>query len=177
MEPRVEAGGGFTVLDGVAVIIGSAVALVHIRSAVPQFDGAGDWAWACALFTWLSVTSAGPFLYLVRRFFSKPEGYPRLGDRLWALAGSPWWLAAIVRSGESEGVAATGRLDPAYVGCLSIGLAASAMVTVVVLAARYLLGDPARLKPSPSVSWTDRIGLFLSVAWPIQCGVGLMVMG
>ena len=46
MEPRVEAGGGFTVLDGVAVIIGSAVALVHIRSAVPQFDGAGDWAWS-----------------------------------------------------------------------------------------------------------------------------------
>jgi hypothetical protein len=177
MADRAEAGEGFTVLDGVALVMGSAVASVHIRTAVPEFDGPGDWAWAWCLFAWLSLTSAGPFVFLVRRFFTRPGGYPRLGDRLWALTGSPWLLAALVRTGEPSGDASNGRLDPAYVGCLTIGLALAAMVAMPVLAARYLLVGPSRPKVPEPTTWTDRIGLFLTVAWPIQCGVGLVVMG
>jgi hypothetical protein len=176
MTDRAEAGDGFTVLDGVALVTGAAVASVHIRSAVPEFDGPGDWAWAWCLFAWLSLTSAGPFVFLVRRFFTRPSGYPRLGDRLWAMSGGPWLLAAIVRTGEPAGEALSGQLDPAYVGCLSVGLCLSVMVGVPVLAARYLLGDPSRPKVRMTTNWTDQLGLFLTVAWPLQCGVGLVVM-
>jgi hypothetical protein len=178
MTDRAEAGGGFTVLDGVALVTGSAVASVHLRTAVPEFQGPGDWVWACCLFSWLSLTSAGPYVFLVRRFFTRPVGYPRLGDKLWGMAGLPWLLAALVRTGEaSTEPVAEQRLDPAYVGCLGIGLALWSMVALTVLAARYLVGDPARSKPPWPSTWTDRIGLFLAVAWPIQCGVGLVVMG
>ena len=100
MEDRAEAGGGFTVLDGVALVTGAAVALVHLRSSVTEFNDPSDWVWGCGLFTWLSVTSAGPFVYAVRRFFTRPPGYPRLGDQLWALAGTPWFMAALVKTGE-----------------------------------------------------------------------------
>jgi hypothetical protein len=177
MSERAETGGGFTVLDGVALVTGSAVALVHVRLTVPEAAGLGDWAWAWCLFTWLSITSAGPFVFLVRRFFTRPSGYPKLGDRLWGLAGLPWLLAAMVRSGEPSGLVADGRLDPVYVGCLGIGLAFSTIVGLPPLASRFLLGDPARSRTSTPTSWTDRIGLFLTVAWPIQCAVGLVVMG
>ncbi len=170
-------GGGFTVLDGVALVAGAAVASVHIRSAVPQFDGLGDWAWAWCLFAWLSLTAAGPYVFLVRRFFTRPAGYPRLGDRLWAISGLPWLLAAMVRTFEPPSDVVAGRLDPAYIGCLSIGLTLVAMVAVPVLAAKFLLVNPSKPKvPEPS-PWTHRLGLALTVAWPIQCGVGLIVMG
>lgn len=177
MAERAEAGSGFTVLDGVAVVTGSAVASVHFRSAFLEFEGLGEWAWACCLFTWLALTLTGPYVFLVRRFFTRPFGYPRLGDKLWGLAGLPWLLAAMVRTGEASAEPVAERLDPAYVGCLGIGLALWSMVAVTVLMARYLLGDPARPRTPSATTWTDRIGLFLTVAWPIQCGVGLVVMG
>ena len=176
MADRDEAGGGFTVLDGAALVTGAAVASVHIRSAVPEFDGPGDWAWAWCLFTWLSLTSAGPFVFLVRRFFTRPSGYPGLGDRLWAISGAPWLLAAAVKTGEPAGEVLAGQVDPAYVYCLSMGLCLVTMVDIPVLAARYLLGDPSRPKAHGPSTWTDRLGFFLAIAWPIQCGVGLVVM-
>ena len=176
MTDRVDQGNGFTVLDGLALVTGSAVASVHVRSAVDGFDELSDWIFAWCLFTWLSTTSAGPFLFLVRRFFSRPAHYPRLGDRLWALAGLPWLLAALVRTGEPTGAASVGRLDPAYVGCLGIGLFLATLVGLPLLAARYLPIDPRRLELRPPATWTERIGLFLTVAWPIQCAVGLVVV-
>lgn len=177
MTDRADPGGGFTVLDGVALVTGAAVASVHLRSAVNGFDDLMDFAWASALFTWLSLTAAGPFVFLVRRFFTRPAGYPRLGDRLWALSGFPWLIAAAVKTGEpaSEGLA--GRVDPAYVGCLGIGLTIVALVAVPVLASRFLLGDPSRPRVPEPTPWTHRFGLALTVAWPLQCGMGLVVMG
>jgi hypothetical protein len=172
---RAEAAGGFTVLDGVALVTGSAVASVHVRVAFSEFSTAGDWVWAWCLFTWLTLTSAGPYVYLVRRFFTRPAGYPRLGDHLWALAGLPWLMAAMVRSGEPPGDAVTGQLDPAYVGCLSLGLVASTLVGLPWLAARSLLVDPSRPRPR-ATTWTDRIGVALTVAWPVECAVGLVLM-
>lgn len=178
MAERADSGGGFTVLDGAALVTGAAVALVHLRSAVPEFDDVLDWTWASCLFSWLCLTSAGPFVYVARRFFSRPSGYPRLGDRLWALSGLPWVLAALVKTGEPASEAPAGRIDPAYVGCLGIGLALVAMVAVPVLAAKFLLVDPSRPEvPAGPSPWTHRLGLLLAVAWPIQCGVGLVVMG
>jgi hypothetical protein len=177
MEERAEAGDGFTVLDGVALVTGAAVALVHLRSSVTEFNDLSDWVWGCGLFSWLSVTSAGPFVYAVRRFFTRPAGYPRLGDQLWALAGTPWFLAALVKTGEAPTEEMAGRLDPAYVGILGLGIFLVTIVAVPVIAAKYLLVDPDRPKVPEPTPWTNRLGLMLTVAWPIQCGVGLVVMG
>jgi hypothetical protein len=48
---------------------------------------------------------------------------------------------------------------------------------VPVIAAKYVLVDPAGPKVPEPTPWTNRLGLMLTVAWPIQCGVGLVVMG
>ncbi len=178
MADRGEARGGFTVLDGAALVTGAAVASVHIKAAVPELVSLMDWTWAFVLFSWLSTTAAGPFIYLVRRFGTRPGGYPRVGDRLWGLAGLPWIVAALVKTGETTRELAAGRLDPAYVGCLSIGLALVTTISVPILAAKYLLVDPnAPPRATGPTPWTNRLGLALTVAWPIQCGVGLIVMG
>ncbi len=176
MSDRAEARGGFTVLDGVALVMGAAVAAVHVKSAVPDPTGPGDWSWFSALFTWLWLTAAGPFLYLVRRFGTRPPGYPRLGDRLWALAGLPWCVAALIRTGDVGPEGLPGRLDAPYVACLTIGLALAMLIIVPTLAARYLLTAPDGPKPPEPAPWTHRLGLALTIAWPIQCGVGLVVM-
>jgi hypothetical protein len=172
-----DAGGGFSVLDGVALVTGAAVASVHVRSAVPRIGGPIVWFWAWCLFAWLALTSAGPYVFLVRRFFTKPEGYPRLGDRLWGLAGLPWLVAAMVATFDTTKKATWNQKGGAYVGSLTLGLALVALITVPVLAARFLVNDPTKPRiPEPS-PWTHRVGLFLAVAWPIQCGVGLVVVG
>src|SRR4051794_40855960 len=96
VEERIEAiGGGFTVLDGAALVVGAAVASVHIRSAVPA-DGLNGLGWAML---WMplagvALTAAGPFVFLVRRYGRRPIGYPAVGDRLWCLLGLPWLLTA-----------------------------------------------------------------------------------
>jgi hypothetical protein len=177
MADRVEAGGGFTVLDGVALVTGAAVASVHVRTAVPRIAGPIGWFWVWCLFSWLALTSGGPFLFLVRRFFTKPENYPRLGDRLWALAGLPWLVAAMVQTFESNSRVISAQQDTAYVGSLTLGLVLVAMISVPVLIVKYFWGDPKSPKPVEISPWTDRLGLFLAVAWPIQCGVGLVVVG
>ncbi len=176
MADRAEARGGFSVLDGVALVMGAAVAAVHVKSAVPDPTGPADWTWASGLFTWIWLTAAGPFLYLVRRFGTRPLDYPGIGDRLWALAGLPWCVASLVRTGEVVPEGAQGRLDADYVGCLSIGLALAMLVIVPTLAARFLLTHPDGPRSAEPTPWTNRLGLALTIAWPIQCGVGLVVM-
>ena len=178
MADRAEAGGGFTVLDGVALVTGAAVASVHIRSAVPEFDGPVDWAWAWCLFIWLSLTSAGPFVFLVRRFFTRPSGYPRLGDRLWAMAGLPWLLAAMVRTGEPPAEAVAGRARPGLRRLPEHRPGLSGRWWPCPCSRPGICWSTPLDRRSPSRStWTHRLGLFLTVAWPIQCGVGLVVMG
>ena len=176
MENKGEERKGFTLPDGAAAVTGAAVASVHLKLAVSEPVGLLDWSGVGVLFGWLSLVSAGPFVFLVRRFGTRPPGYPRVGDRLWALAGAPWIVAALIRTGEAGSDSPAVRLDPAYVGCLTIGLALMAMVTVPVLAARFLLTDPGSRPPAEPTPWTNRLGLALAVAWPIQCAVGLVVM-
>ncbi len=177
MADRVEAGGGFSVLDGLALVTGAAVASVHVRSVVPRVGGPVGWFWAWCLFSWLALTSAGPYLFLVRRFFTRPDGYPRLGDRLWALAGIPWLVAAMVQTFESSSKSSTSNQNIAYVGSLTLGLALVAMISVPSLAVRYLWDHPGKTRNLEPTPWTHRLGISLAVAWPIQCGVGLVVMG
>ena len=161
-------------LDIGAIVTGASFASVHVRLTLPDPRGLPERAWGAVLLAWLTVTSAGPFFYLVRRFRTVPKHfYPLMGDRLWGLWGCPRVVAAIVGSGQRSVADHAGRLDPAYVGSLGIGLFLATIIAVPILASRYLRGT----RHADSTNWTQWVGLTLTATWPLQCGVGLVVMG
>src|SRR5215212_8908748 len=124
MMERVEPGDGFTVLDGVALVMGAAVDSVHIRGVIRDDLNAFGWALVWFTFTWVALTATGPFLFLVRRFARRLSGYPKVGDGLWALLGIPWLMTAIVRSTTGEGVSEN---DEFFAAGLGVGLAIASL--------------------------------------------------
>src|SRR4051812_39350763 len=95
---RGESGGGFSVLDGASIVTGAAVASIHIRGVIRGDLAAPGWALIWGTFAGVSLTAAGPFLFLARRFLRRLPDYPGVGDALWALLGLPWLVAALIRS-------------------------------------------------------------------------------
>src|SRR4051794_23667601 len=93
---------GFTVLDGVSLVVAAAVASVHMRTPVQIASGAG-WGLVWIAFAGVGLWAAGSILYVVRRYGRRPEGYPRLGDRLWGVLGLPWVVSAPLRSSPGGG--------------------------------------------------------------------------
>src|SRR5262245_60336083 len=126
---RSDTGGGFSVLDGTALVMGSAIASIHtLRLMRSDLTGAG-WIMIWMTFTWVAITAAGPFLFLARRFARRLPDYPKIGDRLWALLGLPWLATAVVQS------AAPGtepRQDSLFATTLSAGLAIVCLITLGV---------------------------------------------
>ena len=164
---------GFNLLDGVALVIGSAVASVHLR-ALTDAKGGGEFALFWITFTGVALTSAGPFLYLARRFVRRTIGYPGVGDRLWAILGLPWGLT-VTLGGTVRG--ARSLPNDLYVATLGAGLAVASLVALGTVWKTWVMDPPEEAKKRPPSSWTDRIGLVLAVAWPLQCGFGLMLIG
>ncbi len=62
-----EPGAGFSVLDGVALVIGAAVASFHMRGVVRNELAAPGWALIWGSFLWVALTAAGPFVFVGRR--------------------------------------------------------------------------------------------------------------
>ena len=84
---RIDKGGGFSVLDGGALIVGAAIASIHVLG-VRRVDLSGPgWVMLGLTYCWVGLTAAGPFLYLGRRFIRHLPHYPKIGDQLWALWG------------------------------------------------------------------------------------------
>jgi hypothetical protein len=172
--------GGLTMLDAAAFVTGAAVASVHFRDFDEEIAGLGlpGWALLVPAFAWLALTAAGPFVFLVRRFSRRPDGYPGPYDWLWLGFGLPWVVAALVRSGLGGLPDGTGTL---YSGFLFVALAAA---TVPSLARLWLSlprieptagGGPVPPAPPKPESWTGRIGRAVAILWPLQFGLGLMV--
>ena len=86
---RIDTGSGFSVLDGVAMVMGSAIASIHtLRVMRGDLTGAG---WAMLWLTFAGVASRRPGRSSSWRGGS-PGGcadYPKIGDRLWAMLGFP----------------------------------------------------------------------------------------
>jgi hypothetical protein len=165
---------GFSLLDGVALVSGAAVASVHIRAVVPAalstFGAVAIWG----MFSWVALSAAGPFVFLVRRYVRRAPEYPRVGDSLWALIGMPWLVAAIARSAVAE-PAPRGN-DP--VGwALFIGLVGVSLVALGVVWSTWVTVPPEQAARTASRPWTNRLGLLLAVAWPLQCGLGMVILG
>lgn len=174
MTEHSDSGDGFTVLDGAASVMGAAVASVHIRSVIRDELTAFYWALMCCTFTWVAVTATGPFLFVVRRFARRLENYPKVGDRLWALLGLPWLLTAFLRSAPPPrpGV----PRDDLFAPILSVALAIVCLIAMAMVWTTWVMVPPERAQRTASSPWTNRVGLILSIAWPVQCGLGMVVV-
>lgn len=169
-EPAVS---GFSVLDGVALVAGAAVASVHLRGVMWHGPAGVGWVFVAGTFALVALTAAGPFVYVVRGRLRRWPGYPQVGDGLWALLGLPWLLTALVQStpggdAAQQAVVSTG---------LGLGLAAASAVALAVVWVTWVHVTPRQASGTFAPPWTNRMGLFLAVAWPLQCGAGMVVIG
>ncbi len=172
-EREFEAGVGFTLLDAVALVIGAAVGSVHLRGAAGAGLMKGGYVLFWLTFAGVALTSAGPFLYLGRRYVRRPSGYPLLGDRLWAILGLPWVLTSpLLTSSRGQG---PDGLD-LYTTGLVIGIGIASLLTLGNVWKHWVATapDPAPSEPE-HLPWTTRVGMVLSVAWPVQCGFGMVI--
>ena len=170
---RSDSGNEINVLDGIALVMGSAIASVHILRVMRSGLSPAGWVMVCLSFAWVALTAAGPFIYLARRYASRVPGYPRIGDRLWAVLGLPWLLTALIQSalpGEDP------RQNPLFSATLGIGLAVACLIALIIVWTTWVIVPPNEASRIEAAPWTNRVGLFLSIAWPIQCGLGMVVL-
>jgi hypothetical protein len=166
-----DSGSGFSVLDGVALVTGAAVAAVHIRDVIRAGLNPLGWALIWGTFAWVALTAAGPFVYLFRRFARRLPDYPRVGDALWAILGLPWLATAVLKSADLGGE------PPRIEWSLAVGLAIASMIALAVVWRKWVMVPPEQARRAAAPPWTNRLGLILSIAWPIQCGAGFLVLG
>jgi hypothetical protein len=172
MERR-ETGNEIKVLDGIALVMGSAIASIHILRIMRSGLTAVGWVMICIAFAWVALTAAGPFIYLARRHASRLPNYPKVGDRLWAVLGLPWLITALIQSalpGEDP------RQNPLFSTTLELGLALACGTALAIVWTTWVAVTPAQASRMEAAPWTNRVGLFLAVAWPIQCGLGMVVL-
>ena len=125
-------------------------------------------------FTWVAVTATGPFLYLARRFARRLADYPKIGDRLWAMLGIPWLLTAVIQSADRRD-RSRGR-TPCSRRRLSVGLGLVCLIALGVVWSTWVMVPPEQAARVEAAPWTNRVGLILAIAWPIQCGLGMVVL-
>lgn len=170
---RIDTGDGFSVLDGVALVMGSSIASIHtLRVMRGDLTGAG-WVMLWLTFAGMAVTATGPFLYLGRRFARRMVDYPKIGDRLWAMLGVPWILTAVIQSATAT---SESRQNPVFTFTLALGLGIVCLTALGVVWATWVMVSPERAAQVEVAPWTNRVGLILAIAWPIQCGLGLVVL-
>jgi hypothetical protein len=170
---RSGSGSDINVLDGVALVMGSAIASVHILRVIRSEFAGASWVMVWIAFAAIAVTATGPFIFLARKFSRRLPGYPKVGDRLWALLGIPWLVTAVIQS------AFPGQ-DPhnslLFSVTLSLGLAIVCVIALVVVWGTWVMVPPEQAARIEAAPWTNRVGLILSIAWPIQCGLGMVIL-
>jgi hypothetical protein len=171
---RADSGGGFTVLDGIALVIGAAIASIHVLRVLRTDLSIAGWSMLWLAFAWVAVTAAGPFLFLARRFARPVPSYPKIGDRLWALLGIPWLATALLRSADAG---SEPRQNALFATSLSAGLAIVCLIALGVVWGTWVMVPPEQAARMEAGPWTNRVGLILSIAWPVQCGLGMVVLG
>jgi hypothetical protein len=172
MEPSGQ-GKDINVLDGVALVMGSAIASVHMLRVIRSGLSTAGWIMLWLTYSCVALTATGPFMFLARRYSRRLPGYPKIGDGLWALLGVPWVVTAVIESvvpGEDP------RHNPLFSLTLTISLALSCLIAVVVVWGSWVMAPPERASRIEGAPWTNRVGLILAIAWPIQCGLGMIVL-
>jgi hypothetical protein len=124
-------------------------------------------------FSWIAATASGPFFYLARRFARKLPNYPKIGDQLWALLGLPWLITALLQSA-TPGIEP--RHNPFFSATLTVGLGVVCLIALIVIWGTWVMVPYDQAVQVEAAPWTNRVGLILSIAWPIQCGLGMIVL-
>jgi hypothetical protein len=163
---------GFQLRDGAALVLGAAIASVHLRGTVREAAGAG-WVLAWIAFAGVALTAAGPFELLVDRM-AKRSRVRYFGETLWCVLGLPW-IATTILSPLSA--SPSERVPDLYSLCLTIGVAVVSLLVMCELWKRWIRPPLADDSDEPSAPWTHRVGLALSVCWPLQSGFVLIVLG
>ena len=83
-------------------------------------------------------------------------------------------LARIVAEHGRDGEVLAGQL---YGFALIIGLGVATLTTLAIVWSRWVMVPPGAIGEEEPGDWSHRIGLSLAVAWPLQCGLGMVVMG
>jgi hypothetical protein len=166
-------GSDINVLDGLALVMGSAIGSVHILRIIRSGLSGAGWLMVWLTFAWVAITASGPFMYLARRYLRHLEGYPRIGDLLWALMGVPWLMTAVIQSALP---ATEPGQNPLFAGTLSVGLALACIIALGVVWRTWVMVSPEQASRLEAAPWTSRVGLILAIAWPIQCGLGMVVL-
>jgi hypothetical protein len=175
MSERDEASGGFSVLDGAALVAGAAVAAVHIKRAIDTDDNLGlGWIMLWGTFFWIALTAAGPFIFLVRRYLRALPNHPQVGDTLWAMLGLPWLLTALFQTSRGN---REGPNHELLAFALGVGLVVASLIALAVVWKTWVMVSAREASLAFSAPWTNRVGLVLAIAWPIQCGLGMVVIG
>jgi hypothetical protein len=166
---------GFSVVDGVALVMGAAVAAVHVRELVELRLRGPGWAILWIAFFGVAVTAAGPFVLLARRWLRGIRAPFRLGEGLWLVQGIPWIAAAALRGERPLTPAGEGMTTTADL-VLWIGVLMASGTAMGLLWSRWIVTRAVE-PPEASLPWTQRVGLVLAVAWPLQVGFALVVTG
>jgi len=58
-----------------------------------------------------------------------------------------------------------------------VGLGVASLTVLSVVWGTWVTVTPEQASETFSPPWTNRVGLVLSIAWPVQCGVGMVVIG
>ncbi|WP_165226902.1 hypothetical protein [Aquisphaera insulae] len=169
----IETGRDITVLDGLALVMGSSIACVHVLRIMRGGLSPAGWVMACLMLAYVSLTAAGPFVFLGRRFSRRLPGYPRIGDVLWGILGLPWVASAMLQAAMSGG---DPRQDPLFFSTLTLGLAVSCTVALIIIWGKWVIVPPQQAEAMEAGPWTSRVGLILAIAWPIQCGLGMAAL-
>ena len=83
--------------------------------------------------------------------------------------GAPWVLAALLQA-----VAPGGSLASIV---LAGGLAVASLIAVYEVWSTWVMVPPEQARKVEAGPWTSSVGLGLAIAWPIQCGLGMVVLG
>jgi hypothetical protein len=153
--------------------MGSAIASIHVLRVIREDMSVGGWIMISLVFAGVTLTAAGPFVFVARRYVRRQPDYPKTGDRLWALLGLPWLASAILKSATPG---TEPRYEPFFATTLSVGLGIVCMTALAVVWNTWVVVPPEQAARTETGPWTNRVGLIVAIAWPIQCGLGMIVL-
>jgi hypothetical protein len=59
---------------------------------------------------------------------------------------------------------------------LAVGLGVICFIALIVVWSTWVIVPSVQTVKMEFAPWTNGIGLILSIAWPIQCGLGMIVL-
>jgi hypothetical protein len=159
-----------TMLDILAFVVGAALASVHLRPALRVGWEGRALVLPGLAFMLIAITATGPVLLAVRKLTGRLVGWPGIGEILWCVIGAPWVTFAPLAD-SSRGT--TGNFAAMW---LAISLIVVSMVALVTVWATWVDVSPDRASVNAGPPWSNRLGMILSIAWPLQWAAGLMVL-